>query len=188
MARHRIRPGAITIDLPNMVQQKDYSCGASALQAICAYHGVGPGEEWAIVDDLGMDRRIGSHPFQIARTARRYGLSVAEHQPMSDAQLIRYLRRRVPVLIMLQAWGERRDYTDDWIDGHWVVAIGHDRAGVFFEDPSLESARGFIPFAALDARWHDVGPHGVHLERYGMAIWKRGARRSSYRDWAQSID
>jgi predicted double-glycine peptidase len=101
---------------------------------------------------------------------------------MSDAALRRELDRRRPVLMMLQAWSGRARprYRDTWRDGHWVVAIGHDRAGVYFADPALHTSRGFLSWRELDERWHDVGYRGVHVERYGAAIWKPGVRRSRH--------
>lgn len=184
----RIPRGAIKVELPGVTQRTDSTCGAAALQAICGYYGVGPDEESRFVKDLAMDGRIGSHPYQIARAARRYGLTIEEHQPMAAATLRRNLDRRRPVLIMLQAWGRAgQSYARVWKHGHWVVAIGHDRAGVYFEDPVLEIARGFLRHAELDERWHDVGPRGVRLERYGMVLWKPGAAAAHLRT-ARPID
>jgi len=184
----KIPRGAIKIELPGTVQRTDYSCGAAALQSICAYFGVGPEEEWQFVRDLGMDRRIGSHPHQLVATARRYGLSVEEHQPMTAAALRRCLDRLRPVLLMLQAWGRPgRSYARQWRHGHWVVAIGHDRGGIYFEDPVIELARGYLGNAELDERWHDLGPRGIRIERYGAAIWKPGAAAAHLRR-ARPID
>jgi hypothetical protein len=155
---------------------------------------VGKEDEWEYVEDLGMDPRVGSHPFQIIRTARRYGLSVQEHCPMSRDQLLRYLRDRRPVMLMIQAWGEeagragfRRSYQDIWSDGHWVVAIGFDRHGVFFEDPSLQAIRGYLRFDELARRWRDTGPYGKRMRAYGLAVWKPRFIRSAYTSRAQRI-
>jgi ABC-type bacteriocin/lantibiotic exporter with double-glycine peptidase domain len=185
---HSIPRGAIKIPVPDTTQQTDYSCGASALQAVCRFYGVGPEEEWQFVDALGMDRRVGSHPYQIARAARRFRLRVEEQSPMSRARLLFHLRRRRPVLLMIQAWplAPRHTYRGWWKDGHWVVAIGYDREGVYFEDPSLQAVRGFLSYAELAERWHDTGPHGKHVPRYGMAVWKPRAQ-SAYESRAIHI-
>jgi len=193
----RIPTGAIRIALPDATQQKDYSCGASCLQSICKFYGVGPDEEWEYVDALGMDHRIGSHPFQIVRLARRLGLTVREYQPMTTAQLRGELQRRHPVMLMIQAWadpvgrGSRArlpSYAKDWKDGHWVAAIGQDRDGFFFEDPSLEQIRGYLSESELDERWRDTGPHGKRMPRYGAAIWHPRRRVSAYETRAARIE
>jgi len=42
-----------------------------------------------------------------------------------------------PTLVTLQAYREsNRPYRELWDDGHWVVAIGHDKRQILFEDPS----------------------------------------------------
>jgi predicted double-glycine peptidase len=192
---HPIRKGGIRIAVPDTTQQKGYSCGASALQAVCHYYGVGGEEEddFALAMDL---KSTGSDPCQLVDVAQRYGLKVIECQPMKIAELKRALDLRHPVIIMMQAWGEgrgqdgyRKSYKRIWEDGHWVVAIGYDRTGVFFEDPSLQALRGYLSFAELDERWHDVGPpkDKGHIEHYGMIVWKPGARKSMYDARARRI-
>jgi hypothetical protein len=96
---------------------------------------------------------------------------------MTDRQLARCLDRGRPVVIMLQAWPATPPLTgfrDVWDTGHWVVAIGHDARGVYFADPSLEGARGFLSHEALAERWHDVeGAEERHTHRYGVEIWRQ---------------
>jgi predicted double-glycine peptidase len=193
---HPIGRGGLRVPVPDTTQQTDYSCGASSLQAVCKYYGVGPDDEWEFTDALKMDRRVGSHAFQIKAAARRWGLRCREYQPMSYAQLRAELQQRHPVLLMIQAWGEekvggrrrwRRDYRNEWKDGHWVVAIGYDREGFFFEDPSLQAVRGYLTQVELEERWHDVGPRRCRMRFYGMALWHPGRRRSAYETRAERI-
>src|SRR5437867_9637003 len=193
---HRIPRGAIKVPVPDTTQQTDYSCGASCLQAVCKYYGVGPNDEWEYVEALGMDRRIGCHPFQIIRFARLCGLKCREYWPMTVDQIKWELVRRHPVLVMIQAWGaekvggrsgRRRSYRDDWGHGHCVVAIGYDRTGLFFEDPVLQAVRGYLSYPEFETRWRDRGPHGRKMPNYGVAIWMPGARRSAYTTRAERI-
>jgi len=187
-ARHRrIPPGAIRIDLPNTTQLRDYTCGPAALLAVCAYYGVGPGDEAACERELGI-ASSGTDPEHITRAARRWGLTIQEHVPMTDAQLRDCLRRRRPVVMMLQAWGGERSYRRTWKHGHWVVAIGYDREGIYVEDPLLHASRGFLSYAELDERWHDWGPRKERIERYGVALWRPGVRRSRYANRARSVE
>lgn len=180
MARgyQRIPPGAIKIALPSVRQGEDWTCGAAALLAICAFYGVGPEWEHEIARAMRLSR-AGSDPVQLVRVARAYGLETEEVRGMTDAQLRRCLDARRPVVLMLQAWGSRRGYRDHWRSGHWVIAIGHTRAGVVFEDPWLHRSRGFLGWRELAERWHDVeGRDDAQVERYGLAIWRPGVRAS----------
>jgi predicted double-glycine peptidase len=196
LRKYRIPRGSIRVAVPDTTQQKDYSCGASGLQAVCKYYGVGYDDEWEFVDALDMDHRIGSHPYQIKKVAHRCGLRTREYQPMTVRQLQRELGWRHPVMLMIQAWGQARvngywrwrtSYADHWDDGHWVVAIGYSPAGVFFEDPSLQGVRGFLTYAELASRWHDTGPRQKQVPFYGLAIWHPQRRRSAYESHAERI-
>ncbi len=65
-AKYKAIPeGAIKVSVPDTRQGEDYSCGASALQAISGYSGVGPEEEEDYVRDLKMDTRVGLTRFRL---------------------------------------------------------------------------------------------------------------------------
>jgi predicted double-glycine peptidase len=183
-----IPAGAIKIDLPNTFQLEGYTCGPAALMAIFAYYGVGPEEEWDLETTMKIDK-TGSDPAHIIRAVKRYGLAFEESRPMRVARLCELLDRGRPVMIMVQAWGERDSYAKRWSDGHWIVAIGHDREGVYFEDPALYRTRGFLSFEELETRWHDIeGPQRRKVEHYGIAIWDPKVVGSAYRDRARRIE
>lgn len=164
------------IELPSTEQETDYSCGAAALRAICAYYGCGPATEAEVVADMGFGDD-GSDPAHLVRAIVRYGLHHREYRAMTDRQLVRCLDRGRPVVIMLQAWPAKPPLTgfaDVWDCGHWVVAIGHDARGLYFEDPSLAGARGFLAHEALAERWHDIeGPEARRVHRYGLEVWRQ---------------
>jgi len=181
-----IAPGAIKVPVPDTTQETDYTCGASALQAVCKFYGVGPVTEPEFVEHMRMPE-TGSDPEHLIRGVRRYGLEHREFNPMTITQLTRCLDRGRPVLIMLQAWGGRRSYRRVYKDGHWVVAIGYHRRGVYFEDPSIHAARGFMSYHELEVRWHDWGPNYEEMDHYGLAVWKPGVRRSVYETRARRI-
>jgi predicted double-glycine peptidase len=51
-----------------------------------------------------------------------------------------------PVIVQIQAWGdEGTDYTNDFDDGHYVVAIGFDENYLYFEDPWIIGNIAYIP-------------------------------------------
>jgi predicted double-glycine peptidase len=169
-----IPTAAIKVDLPKAVQAKGYTCGAAALLAICRHYGVGPRSERRIVKDMRFGKR-GSDPKHVLRAVAKYGLAHQELRGMAIEQLRACLDLARPVMVMLQAWADPppTTYRDHWDDGHWVVAIGYDDAGVYFEDPWLTDSRGYLTSESLDERWHDIeGKDEHHVERYGVAIWK----------------
>jgi predicted double-glycine peptidase len=169
-----IPEGAIKINLPDVVQETDYSCGAAALETICRYFRVGPGgeaqEAW-YRHMLHTDPGSGTHPQALANLAKHLGLWVEEYHPCSGVQLRQLLDVQVPVILCLQAWGNSQEYPQDH-SGHYVVACGYDDDHVYFEDPWLERHRGFLPWGLLDARWHDEDKDGVRYTRWALAIDK----------------
>jgi predicted double-glycine peptidase len=164
------------IELPGTVQETGHTCGAAALRSICAYYGCAPASEAELVAAMGFGED-GSDPAHVLRAVARYGLHHREYRPMTDRQLARCLDRGRPVLIMLQAWPDvapPAGFANVWDSGHWVVAIGYDARGVYFMDPSIDGARGFLTHDALAERWHDIeGGDAHHVHRYGVAIWRQ---------------
>lgn len=196
---HPIKKGAIMVPLPDTQQNETYSCGASALMSVCRYFGLGPDYEEDFIDLLrakGMNPEVGTHPFQLIAVLKKFKLESEPLYPGTIRRLKSHLRAGHPVLMMIQAWGEDDDtgcplesYDGVWDQGHWVVAIGYDDEGVFFEDPSLEAVRGFIGYEELDERWRDLGPHNKHMDKYGLAVWKKGCPRGGvYAKRARIID
>jgi len=61
------------------------------------------------------------------------------------------------VIIDFQAWGdpEGKDYTEEWEDGHYGIAVGYDQNSLYIEDPSLLGTVGFLTHDEFLARWHD---------------------------------
>ena len=173
------------------MQETDYTCGAAALRSICAYYGCGPRSEAEIVADMGFGED-GSDPAHVLRAASRYGLHLREYRLMTARQLARCLDRGRPVLMTLQAWPDAPPLTgfaSVWDSGHWVVAIGHDARGVYFADPSLADARGFLTHEALDERWHDIeGPDEQHVQRYGVELWRQRIARTQRISRVRAID
>jgi ABC-type bacteriocin/lantibiotic exporter with double-glycine peptidase domain len=174
----RIPRGAVRVEVPCLVQQQDYTCGATAVLAVSRYFGTGPASEGAVVCDMGFGTD-GSDPAHLVRVLRRYRLHVVERRGMSAREVCAAIDRGQAVIVMLQAWGDRTRYRGHWRDGHWVVVIGYDPHGIYIEDPMIESARGFLSWAAFADRWHDIeGRTRRRTPRYGVIVSGHRARRA----------
>jgi len=178
---YSISRNAIKVPLPDTKQKRNYSCGPAAVMAVCRYFGVGFDYEKDFIrlfEKLGMKPSVGSHPYHLEKVLRYFKLKHKGFCDMTIKQLRSYLRNGLPVIMMLQAYGEDRNgiplktYEGVWKEGHWVVAIGFDETGIFFEDPSLEAIRGYIPYNELEVRWHDTGAKNEPIEHYGLVVWK----------------
>ncbi len=172
----------ININIPNVSQQEHWSCGAAALLSILLYFGKGPLNEELVADQLGMDKS-GTDPYQIKNVLDKYKLRHKEYRGMTIEQLIFHVKRREPVFIMLQAWGNKENYRKckkGCKDGHWLIAIGYDKDNIYFEDPALTISRGYIPINELDNRWHDYEylnendakrKSKVNSDHYGLVVF-----------------
>lgn len=167
--------------VPDVRQSTGYTCGAAALQAVLSYWGTSERED-RLAARLRSTPEAGTHPLDILRVAREYGLTADLREGLDLADLERGLAAGDSVIVDLQAWRERTDipWSETWDDGHYMVLLGLDAANLYFEDPSLLGARGVIPRAEFVERWHDyegAEPLDPSDRRYvHMAIFLRGAK------------
>jgi hypothetical protein len=142
--------------VPDVRQSTGYTCGAAALQAVLAYWGM-PEREDRLAARLRSTPEAGTHPLDIVRVAREFGLTAELREGLDLLDLEAALASGTAVIVDLQAWRERTDvpWTETWDDGHYMVLVGMDAEKLTFEDPSLLGKRGFIPRAEFVDRWHD---------------------------------
>jgi hypothetical protein len=171
--------GAVKVEVPGLDQDDDYSCGAVCLAAAARYFDVGPGpadgdpREW-FKARLGTTARDGTPPGRLESLARELGLAVEVGRPMSPGRLRAALDAGRPVVCAIQAWGDPAGYPAAE-SGHYVLAVGYDSEHVYFDDPMVRQARGYMGWNQFVARWHDVDAAGTPYRRWGMALWRADA-------------
>ncbi|MBI3929743.1 MAG: C39 family peptidase [Armatimonadetes bacterium] len=149
--------------VPDTRQGHDYSCGASALQAVLMYYGL-EYSELELMEMLGTDPREGTPPDALARVAGELGFQseVRENLTLEDLEAI--LQEGVPAIVDCQAWRDeeqqKQPWSEVWESGHYMVLVGMDAENLYFEDPSLLGSRGSIPRAEFEERWHDYESNG----------------------------
>lgn len=148
--------GRPELRLPDVRQTTDYTCSASALQAVLLYYGEEVGE-LELARELGATPADGAPPEAIVRVARAHGLTAELREQLRIDDLAQAVGRGIPVIVALQAWPNApvADYHKDWEDGHYVVVIAVEREQLIFEDPTLLGSRGVLSRRDFLARWHD---------------------------------
>lgn len=143
--------------VPDVRQATDYTCSASALQAVLAYYGVEQRED-ELARQLGATPEDGAPPEAIVRVALAHGLTAAKRDGMVIDDLAREIAAGNPVIVELQAWAgaPRASWIDAWDDGHYAIAIAVDGDRVVFEDPSVLGSRAVLTRRELEERWHDI--------------------------------
>lgn len=155
---------------PDLRQAHTYTCGASALQTIFFYYGIDI-REANLAEKLNTTADWGTEHTSIKKLALEYGFSVEMRQMTAD-DIKKFIDKNIPVILAIQAWADKKniDYGKDYDDGHYVVAIGYNKQGFVFEDPS-SVGKGFLTYEKLGKRWHDIDKSGGKLEHLGIAIY-----------------
>ncbi|MBI4871983.1 MAG: C39 family peptidase [Candidatus Riflebacteria bacterium] len=166
--------------VPDVRQMNSSSCGAAAVQAVvCAFFGDAEGEAdyWEL---LGSSMKEGTHPKAIVKGLRKLELGAQMREGMTLAELRHHLDAGRLVILDFQAWGEPagKDYSKEWEDGHYGVAVGYNDDVVFIEDPSMHGSVGYLSNGELEKRWHDYETEdGRRREYHHLAIVVKGKRR-----------
>jgi predicted double-glycine peptidase len=172
------------LPVPLVRQTTPYSCGAGALMGILYYWKVFDGGETSLHEPLKVTPENGTHPEEIVKVAKSFGLNAEWRHNSSLAEIRRALLRREPVIVDFQAWGDPppKSYKDVWNDGHYAVVIGMDAAHIYFMDPSAPLSYAYLTHADFLDRWHDIEiKNGKEEKLYNEAIFFSGkAKLSSF--------
>jgi len=143
--------------VPDVRQATDYTCSASALQAVLAYYGVELRED-VLARELGATPEDGAPPEAIVRVAAAHGLVAAKREHMTIEDLAAQLAQGHPVIVEMQAWSDkpRTSWADDWDDGHYAIVVAIDGDRLVFEDPSVLGSRAVLSRKEFEERWHDI--------------------------------
>jgi predicted double-glycine peptidase len=159
------------IRVPLTRQTSDYTCGVAVMQSILYYLDEKDDySEEILIRELKADPVNGTSYQAMADFARSKGYRVEVRTEMRLDDLRDFIDKGEPVIVLIQAWAESPvDYSRDWEDGHYVVAIGYDRDNVYFMDPSTLGNYTYLPNREFFDRWHDEDA-GVQLNHFGMII------------------
>lgn len=159
-------------------QSTEYSCGASALQAVMSYWGKDV-DETELMQLLGTTPEEGTWPEDLVRVARSQGLQAELKSDLTLEEVQRATALGHPVIVLGQAWrSESPDETsvaEEWDCGHWFIVLDIDKDHVYFEDPYVRMGKGFVPRATFEDGWHNVmGGNHANPTQNRMGIFIRG--------------
>jgi len=135
-------------------QQKSYDCGPACLRIACSAHGKDIDLK-KITSLCNSTATKGTKPDEIVAAANKLGFTADKLLGISLADLKKLLAQKIPVICAIQAWSKNPDNVKKLNDGHYVVAIGVKDDKIIFEDPALDSGKGYIPEKEFMARWID---------------------------------
>jgi predicted double-glycine peptidase len=154
-------------------QSFDFDCGPKALQMVMEYYGVEIRED-ILINELGTDGKNGTSVDRMIFVAKKYGFQVFAATGVSLEQLKDFVDGGSPVIVLVQAWGERymtlEDWKMDYNDGHYAIVIGYNDNIIIFEDPS-SIRRTWLTEEEFLSRWHDIDPRtNKTLEHFAMVL------------------
>jgi predicted double-glycine peptidase len=161
------------LDFPSPRQSYDYSCGPGAVQAVMAYYGE-DFRESQLIDSLKTDKNDGTLVKEIVKFLSSRGFKTDVKQNLTQKELFGYIDRKIPVIVLIQAWGTESNFNNHyihcWNDGHFLVVIGYNKKNVIFFDPALFKA-GYIPIPEFMDRWHDYDEGETKTFHMGIAVY-----------------
>jgi predicted double-glycine peptidase len=140
-------------------QSTEYSCGASALQAVLSYWGRDV-DEAELIELMHTNSEVGTYPEDIVQGARSLGFDaeMKEHLTLDEVQ--RFTAGGDPVIALGQVWRSHKDraksVADEWDNGHYIVVLGVDEDYVYFQDPYVRMSKAFVPRKSFEDHWHQV--------------------------------
>lgn len=164
----------VMLDFPQTKQASGFTCGPASLESVFSYYGLDI-NECRLVDELNTTFENGTEYDDIAKLAKEVGLK-ADVRRMQISDLLNYLNNKIPVIVWAQAWatgkGEKKDldYSNYYKSGHYMVAIGYNNQGLYFQDPWL-THRGFLTFQEMTERWHGLDKNKKKQHNIGIAIY-----------------
>jgi predicted double-glycine peptidase len=140
-------------------QSTEYSCGASALQAVMSYWGKDV-DEAELMRLLGTTPEEGTWPEDLVRVAREQGLEAELKSDLTLEDVERATAQGHPVIVLGQVWrsssSDAASVAEEWDCGHWFIVLDIDQDHVYFEDPYVRMGKGFVPRATFEDAWHNV--------------------------------
>lgn len=152
---------------PDILQNTCYNCGVVCVQAVLAYYGI-EYTEAKLERMLKTDKKWGTGISPIIKFFRYKEFNVT-HGTFTIDMLKSFIHRKIPVIILIQAWGpDGIDYRHTNQYGHYVVVSGYNEKGLIIEDPAI-FGRGFISYEHLKRCWHgdDIKP----VANFGIAAY-----------------
>ena len=162
-----IKDAKIFFKIPTFRQATPDTCGKAVVISVLGYYGYDVSEYW--LKDFVSIPKEGAYPETIAQIGKSFGLKTDIIRSMTPDQIQGYLDKKTPVILELQAWGDKEHYTKDWKDGHYVVACGYDDGGFYLMDPG-QYGYSYIPTDKLIEAWHDKDGHRKN-ENLGIVFY-----------------
>jgi predicted double-glycine peptidase len=162
-------------------QMTEYSCGASALQAVLHYWGRDI-DEAGLMRLMGTSEDVGTYPENIARGVLELGLQAEVRDNLTLDEVQRFTAEVGPMIALGQVWRSQKSADvapeDEWDNGHYIVVLGVDAQNVYFQDPYLTMGKVVVTRRMFERHWHQImgGAAAQNPKLMHLGIMIRGER------------
>ncbi|SFR67406.1 C39 family peptidase [Anaeromicropila populeti] len=156
------------IHVPLCRQGTAYTCGVAAVQSVLGYYCIDYRQD-ILEENLKSNPQRGTKVEEIIKFAESINATGELLLNLKIDCIKEYLSLNLPVILMIQAWGEKESYEQTWEDGHYVVACGYDKYNIICMDPSILGNYTYISNEKLLSCWHDQSD-GIKYEKAGIII------------------
>jgi predicted double-glycine peptidase len=172
-------------------QSTEYSCGASALQAVLSHWGRHV-DESELIELMHTNAEVGTYPEDMVRGARSLGFDAEMKDHLTLDEVERFTAAGDPMIALAQVWRSYKDgvssAADEWENGHYIVVLGVDDEYVYFQDPYVRMSKAFVPRKSFEDHWHQImggartgNPKLVHVGVFVKGTKRPKKRRSASR-------
>ena len=135
-------------------QFSNYDCGASALVSVLSYYDI-DSDETELMKIAKTNKKYGTSTKGVERVLKKFKLKY-KIEKMNVDMLKEYIRKKIPVIICLQAWEGKKvkNWQGIWASGHYVIPIGYEENKIYFDDP-YRVFETYLTSKELEDRWHD---------------------------------
>ena len=160
-------------------QLTNYTCGPASLRTIFHFYGLDvPENELVSYGDITTN---GTDPQTMRFLAREYGFSFFAKKNGTIPELIKWLERGVPILVMYQDWGPPNGK-----NGHYAVLTGVGKTHVEIADPAnyvFGEKKRFSRTKRMRRdvflrRWFEFEDGGIYYKKW-FAIMKPKKKRKT---------
>lgn len=178
-------PGQKLIDVPDVVQQDNYTCWCCSCLGVGRLWGVGPRDVDGWKRLLGTTRKDPGRPAKVYDAFKKFDCQVAMGEGMTIDDLKDFFYKGWPVITPIQEYMSGKEKARGTF-GHCVTVIGVGLGMVFIQDPSEDNVvrpqkndSDNAPGRAMieEKKWNDVW-HDREYKHCGIAIGPPPTRRT----------
>ena len=120
--------------------QEIVGCGPAVLKMVLEFYGIKKNET-ELANIAGTTKKTGTEIPQVGKTLEHFGLKQKTKMNSTYADLQKYLKKGIPVIVGWYTRGKREDPDTVTADGHYSIVVGLDEKYIYLQDPEIGKMR-----------------------------------------------